>query len=97
MNSQIRNILIFTLLVNGLAWLGAALGGDPTEPGLGFFVWGTAPLVSALIMKVALRDKVSLGFKPNLKGNGRYYLLSLFLYPVSILLVLVLGYMLGAV
>lgn len=96
MNTTIRNILIFTILVNGLAWLGPVLGGDPTEPGLGFLVWGTAPLVSALIMKVALRDKVSLGFRPNLKGNGRYYLLSLFLYPLSILLVIALGSLFGA-
>ena len=95
-NKAIRNIVIFTLLVTGLAWLGPVLGGDPTEPGLGFLVWGTAPLVSALIMKFVLRDPVSLGFRPNLKGNGRYYLLSVLLYPVSILIVLGLGLLLGA-
>jgi len=97
MNTTIRNIIIFTVLVNVLAWLGPILGGDPTEPGLGFLVWGTAPLVSALIMKIALRDKISLGFRPNFKGNGRYYLLSLFLYPMSILLVLALGTLLGTI
>ncbi len=95
-NKAIRNIVIFTLLVTGLAWLGPVLGGDPTEPGLGFLVWGTAPLVSALIMKFVLRDEVSLGFRPNLKGNGRYYLLSILIYPVSILIVLGLGLLLGA-
>lgn len=97
MNTTIRNIIIFTVLVNALAWLGPILGGDPTEPGLGFLVWGTAPLVSALIMKIALRDKIALGFRPNFKGNGRYYLLSLFLYPLSILLVLALGALLGTI
>ena len=95
-NKAIRNIVIFTLLVTGLAWLGPVLGGDPTEPGLGFLVWGTAPLVSALVMKFVLRDPVSLGFRPNVKGNGRYYLLSVLLYPVSILIVLGLGLLLGA-
>ena len=60
----IRNITIFTVLVNGLAWLGPVLGGDPTTPGLGFLVWATAPIVSALVMKLLLRDKGALGFKP---------------------------------
>ena len=92
----IRNILIFTILVNGLAWLGPVLGGDPTTPGLGFLVWGTAPIVSALVMKLVLRDKVSLGFKPAFRGNGQWYALSILVYPVTIGVVLALGLLLGA-
>lgn len=95
---SIRNVLIFTLLVNGLAWLGPVLGGSPTEPGLGLLVWGTAPLVATLIMKLLLRDKTSLGLRPNLTGDGsrRSYLLSLLLYPAAIIIVIVAGYVLGA-
>jgi membrane protease YdiL (CAAX protease family) len=89
-----RNIIIFAILVNGLAWLGPVLGGDPTTPGPGFLVWATAPIVSALVMKLLLRDKVSLGFKPAFRGNGRWYALSVLAYPVT--LVLVLGLLLGA-
>ncbi|MCJ7703537.1 MAG: hypothetical protein MUO62_18295, partial [Anaerolineales bacterium] len=92
----IRNIIIFTILVNGLAWLGPVLGGDPTKPGLGFLVWAAAPIVSALVMKLLLRDKVSLGFKPAFKGNGRWYALSILVYPVTIAVVLALGLLLGA-
>jgi len=92
----IRNIIVFAVLVNGLAWLGPLLGGDPTEPGLGFLVWGTAPIVSALVMKLLLRDEVSLGFKPALGGNGRWYALSILAYPVTIAVVLALGLLLGA-
>jgi membrane protease YdiL (CAAX protease family) len=93
---SIRNIVIFTLLVNVLAWLGPILGGDPTTPGLGFLLWGIAPIVSALIMKFVLRDDVTLGIKPNFAGNGRWYALSLLLYPVSIAIVLGLALLLGA-
>ena len=50
----IRNIIIFAILVNGLAWLGPVLGGDPTTPGLGFLVWAVAPLLSALMIKFLL-------------------------------------------
>jgi membrane protease YdiL (CAAX protease family) len=92
----IRYIFIFAILVNGLAWLGPVLGGDPTTPGPGFLVWGTAPIVSALVMKFLLRDKVSLGFKPAFRGNGRWYALSVLAYPVTIAIVLALGLLLGA-
>jgi membrane protease YdiL (CAAX protease family) len=92
----IRNIIIFAIMVNVLAWLGPVLGGDPTTPGLGFLVWGTAPIVSALAMKFLLRDDVSLGFRPALRGNGRWYILSILAFPVAIALVLALGLLLGA-
>jgi membrane protease YdiL (CAAX protease family) len=92
----VRSIIIFTFLVNVLAWLGPVLGGDPTTPGLGFLVWATAPILSALVIKLLLRDKVSLGFKPAFKGNGRWYALSVLVYPVTIAVVLALGLLLGA-
>jgi len=92
----VRKIVIFAILVNGLAWLGPVLGGDPTMPGPGFLVWGTAPVVSALVMVFLLRDKVSLGFRLRFRGNGRWYALSVLAYPVTIAVVLGLGLMLGA-
>lgn len=95
-NQAIRNIIIFTILVNGLAWLGPVLGGDPTSPGPGFLVWGAAPVVSALAMKFLLRDKVSFGFRPAFKGNSRWYALSVLVYPVTITVVLAVGMLLGA-
>lgn len=84
------------VLVNGLAWLGPILGGNPTKPALGFLIWGVAPIVSVLIMKFLIRDKVSLGFKPAYKGNGRWYALSFLIYPITITVVLALGLLLGA-
>ena len=95
-SAAVRNIIIFTLLVNGLAWLGPVLGGDPTNPGLGFLLWGVAPIASALIMKFLLRDKTPLGFRHHWRGNGRWYLLSLLLYPFAILAVLGIGWLTGA-
>lgn len=62
LRQAIRNIIFFTILVNGLAWLGPVLGGDPTAPGLGFLVWAIVPTASALAVKLLLRDEVSLGF-----------------------------------
>ena len=93
---SLRNIIIFFILVTALGWLGPVLGGDPSTPGPGFLVWATAPMVSALVMKFLLRDEVSLGFKPAFRGNGRWYALSILVYPVTITLVLALGLLLGA-
>jgi len=95
-NQNIRNIIIFAILINSLAWLGPVLGGDPANPGLGFLIWGIAPIASALVMKFLLRDEVSLGFTPALKGHGRWYALSVLAYPVSIAIVVALGTLLGA-
>lgn len=94
-NKAIRNILIFAILVNGLAWLGPMLGGTPAEPGLGFLVWGTAPIVSALIMRYGLRDEVDMGWKLKVRGNGRYYLLSLLAHPLIIAIIMALGLTVG--
>ena len=52
--------------------------------------------VTALVMVFLLRDKVSLGFRPRFRGNGRWYALSILAYPVTIAVVLGLGLMLGA-
>jgi len=80
--------------VNGLAWLGPVLGGDPTVPGPGFLVWAVAPILSALVVRFLLRDRVSLGFRPAFKGNGRWYALSILAFPVAISAVGALGLLL---
>ena len=92
----IHKIILFTVLVNVLAWMGPLLGGDPTTPGLGFLVWGTAPMVAALLLRLVLRDWGDFGLRLNLKGNGRWYLFSLLAYPVAVLFVLGVGVLLGA-
>ena len=90
-------ILIFALLVNVFAWLGPVLGGSPTAPGPGFLLWGIAPILSALIMRYGLRDRVDMGWRPRLRGNGRWYLLSLLVHPAIIVVILALGLVTGLI
>jgi membrane protease YdiL (CAAX protease family) len=87
----IRYILIFSVLVNVVAWLGPFLGGDPTSPGLGFLVWGTAPILVSMLMRAITRDWSDLGVRPGIKKNIRWYLVSLLAYPVAIALALFIG------
>ena len=50
-SKTIRYIVIFSVLVNVVAWLGPLLGGDPISPGIGFLIWGTAPILISLLMR----------------------------------------------
>ncbi|MCJ7534349.1 MAG: hypothetical protein MUO57_02310, partial [Anaerolineales bacterium] len=82
----IRYIVIFSVLVNLVAWTGSLLGGDPTSPGLGFLIWGTAPILVSLLMRAVTRDWSDLGARPAIRTNIRWYLVSLLAYPVAIAL-----------
>jgi membrane protease YdiL (CAAX protease family) len=94
-SQTIRYIVIFSVLVNVVAWLGPLLGGDPSSPGLGFLVWGTAPILVSLLMRAITRDWSDLGIRPEIKKNIRWYLISLLAYPVAIALALLIGYLIS--
>lgn len=93
----VLRILIFTLLVNAFAWLGPLLGGSPTAPGPGFLLWGIAPILSALIIRYVLRDKVDMGWRLYLRGNGRWYLLSFLVHPLVVAVVMAVGLATGLI
>jgi membrane protease YdiL (CAAX protease family) len=92
----IREIVVFSVLVNVVAWIGPLLGGDPTSPGLGFLIWGTAPILVSLLMRAVTRDWSDLGARPGIRKNLRWYLVSLLAYPVAIALALVIGSLISA-
>jgi membrane protease YdiL (CAAX protease family) len=85
------HIVIFSVLVNVVAWIAPALGGTPSSPGLGFVLWGTAPLVVSLIMRLVTRDWSDLGIKPAFRKNVWWYLFSLLAFPAIMLLTLLIG------
>ena len=87
----LRNLILFTVLVNALAWLGPLLGGDPTEPGPGFLLWGMAPLLSCLVVRAVTRDWGDLGIRPGFRANGLWCGVSLLAYPAAIAIALGLG------
>ncbi|MGB7097086.1 MAG: hypothetical protein WBD62_20740, partial [Anaerolineales bacterium] len=92
----IRYIVIFSVLVNLVAWTGSLFGGDPTSPGLGFLIWGTAPILVSLLMRAVTRDWSDLGARPAIRTNIRWYLVSLLAYPVAIALALFIGSLISA-
>jgi membrane protease YdiL (CAAX protease family) len=88
-------IVIFSLLVTVVAWIGPVLGGSPSSPGVGFILWGTAPMLVSLLMRAVTRDWPDLGIKPAISKNIRWYLISLLALPIAMALALLIGVLLS--
>jgi membrane protease YdiL (CAAX protease family) len=101
--STLRNLLIFTFCIIAIPWLGIGLdlgrGADPHDQNnsLGWLLFIVTPLVVSLLLRAFAGDGwKDAGFKPAFKGNGRWYLFALLFHPVSILLIILLGFVFGA-
>jgi membrane protease YdiL (CAAX protease family) len=84
-------VVIFSVLVTVVAWIGPLLGGSPASPGLGFIIWGTAPLLVSVLMRAVTQDWSDLGIRPAIGKNIRWYLFSLLALPVLMVLTLLIG------
>lgn len=85
-------IVIFSVLVNAVAWVAPSLGGSPASPGSGFILWGTAPLLVSLLMRAVTRDWSDLGLRPGIRKNARWYLVGLLAIPAMMVLTLLVGF-----
>lgn len=96
-----RNLIIFTFLIIMLGWfarwLDLAMSGESSR-GIGLLIWLIAPLgVSFLLRAFAGDGWKDLGIRPRFKGNGLWYATSIFVYPIGITLVLMIGFIFGTV
>ncbi len=87
----IRYIAIFSTLVTSLAFLAPFLGGSPSSMGPGFILWGAAPLLVALLMRLVTRDWKDAGLKPVFRRNAGWYLFVLLACPIFAGLNLMVG------
>ncbi|MDJ0755042.1 MAG: CPBP family intramembrane metalloprotease [Ardenticatenaceae bacterium] len=95
-----RNAFIFIAVVIAVPWLGRSLDilleNQSTRPGL--LIWIATPLVASLGLRAfGGSGWQDLGLRPHLRGNGRWYALSLLIYPVSALMIVLTGLIIGAV
>lgn len=79
-------VVLFSLLVTFVAWIAPVLGDSPSSPGLGFIIWGSAPLLVSLLMRLITRNWSDLGVKPAIGKNIQWYIISLLAYPVIMVL-----------
>ncbi|MDX5435751.1 MAG: CPBP family intramembrane metalloprotease [Pontibacter sp.] len=94
-----RNLTIFTTVVIASGWVGQALNtatNSPAEESLGMLLWLVAPLIASLLLRGFGGDGWhDTGIKPLLRGNVKWYILSLLVFPVLTLTVIFTGNLLG--
>ena len=97
----IRNLALFTIVVLSIGFIGRGLDvqmGNPPSESLGMLLWLVVPSVFSLLLRAFGGDGwEDLGIKPNFKGNGVYYAISLLIYPVLTLVILLIGSGLGLI
>jgi membrane protease YdiL (CAAX protease family) len=100
----IRNLVIFTVSVLAIAALAGMVDpytvppdAEPGTSGLGQLVWIAAPLGVSLLLRLFGGDGWSdFGLRPNFRGNGFWWLVSVFVIPVVIMVALLCGLLSGA-
>ena len=97
----IRNLVIFSLIVLAIGWIGRGLdvqSGNPTREGLGILLWISMPLVASLLLRAFAGDGwVDFGIKPNFKGNLRWYAVAILVFPAATALILIIGRAFGLI
>ena len=95
----VRNLIVFVIVFNLLAWLGWMVARDGTveSVGLGTLIWLGAPLLVSLVVRLFSRDWKDLGLSPKFKNNGKWYAFSFLVFPVIVSLVLLAGAIFGGI
>ena len=99
-NKIIRNICIFIFVALTCGWVGVLIdkqaAPQPEGETLGILVWLILPLIAAILLRLFGGDGwKDLGFKPNFKGNIKWYIISLIIFPLVTILVLFIGSFFG--
>jgi membrane protease YdiL (CAAX protease family) len=98
-----RNLIIFTVLVLGLAALAGVIepltvppGAEPGTAGLGQLLWIIAPLGVVLLLRIFGGDGWDdFGLRLNFKSNGFWWLVSVLIFPVVFTISVLIGALLG--
>ncbi len=92
----IRNIVVFIVVVILSGWIGVLVDSVLTEqpegdsPGMG--VWLVLPMLTAIAITIISKGNWNdFGFKPNFKGNLKWYLIAVLIFPVVTAIVLIIG------
>jgi len=96
MNKTIRNIIIFAIVAIGCGWFGVFIDKfveqQPEGESLGMGIWLVFPLLTVILLRFFAGDGwKDLGIRPNFKGNLKWYIIALLIYPFVTAIVLLLG------
>lgn len=93
-----RNIIIFIAIVLVCGWLGVLVDGfipgQPQGNTLGMGLWLVLPLLTTIVLRSFAGDGWrDIGFMFHLKGNVKWYIVSLLVYPAVTFTVLLISYL----
>ncbi len=92
----IRNIVVFIVVVILSGWIGvlvdSVLTEQPEGDSLGMGIWLVLPMLTAIAITIFSKGNWNdFGFKPNFKGNIKWYLIAVLIFPVVTAIVLIIG------
>lgn len=74
----VRNVVVFALVVIFSGWIGvlvdSVLTDQPEWNSIGMGVWLVLPMLAALCLCFTKSGFREVGFRPNIKGNIKWYL-----------------------
>ena len=95
----IRNLAIFTAVALGIGGVGRFLdvvSGRPSTEGPGILLWLVIPAGAAVCLRTFAGDGgADSGMTPNVRGNVRWYIVALLVYPVLTAAIVTIGALLG--
>lgn len=97
MKTSRRNIIIFIVVVLLCGWFGVLVDKlipeQPQGDTLGMGIWLISPLLVTILLRSFAGDGWrDIGLLPNFKGNLKWYVIALFIYPAVTTLVLLISY-----
>ena len=100
MKTSRRNIMIFIVVVLLCGWFGVLVDKlipeQPQGDTLGMGIWLISPLLATILLRSFAGDGWrDIGLLPNFKGNLKWYVIALFIYPAVTSVVLLISYVFG--
>ncbi|MGE7113682.1 CPBP family glutamic-type intramembrane protease [Lysinibacillus sp. NPDC047702] len=100
MKTSLRNIMIFIVVVLLCGWFGVLVDKlipeQPQGDTLGMGIWLISPLLATILLRSFAGDGwQDIGLLPNFKGNLKWYVIALFIYPAVTSVVLLISYVFG--
>lgn len=97
MKTSLRNIMIFIVVVLLCGWFGVVVDKlipeQPQGDTLGMGIWLISPLLATILLRSFAGDGWrDIGLLPNFKGNLKWYVIALLIYPAVTTLVLLISY-----
>ena len=98
--NTIRNLIIFSIFAIGCGWVAQMLNDPslPTDQQSGTLIWLATPLLISMLLRAFGDDGwKDFGINPAIEGNIKWYLFSIFIYPIVAIIIIFIGLISGVI